>query len=133
MSPGPQPTPRFREVVSSGQYLLPAFPASLLLATDIEISIPSYSLPRDMADDLLALSYDPLVSGRYGPFSFGRMYGDSNKVRKAIKFQIDQSSRQLILRLPGAELMGYLCQIVPKFPSMSKKEKKMKSHSHVEF
>ena len=118
VSPGPRSTPsKFRKSVSSGQYLLPAFPASLLIATDIQISIPSHSLPPKVITDLLALSYEPLVSGGYGPFSFGRMYGDNKDGKELYKFRVQRENGSLLLSLPGGQLIGYACHIVVKFPA----------------
>ena len=102
--------------MSSDRYLLPAFPASLLIATDIQIRIPSHSLPPKVVTDLLALSYEPLVSGGYGPFSFGRMYGDNKDGKELFKFHVQRENGSLLLTLPGAQLIGYVCHIVVKFP-----------------
>lgn len=103
-------------MVSSSQYLLPAFPSSLLIATDVQISLP-YPLPKEVKEDLLSLSYEPRVSGGYGPFSFGYMFGDKTKTKKQFKLQIEKFKNSFVLSIPGSQLIGYICHVVTKFPT----------------
>ena len=88
---------------------------SLLVATNIKLTLPH--LPPDIRNKLIALSYEPLVKGGYGPFSFGRMYGGKKgTASKPIIFRLDENEEELILTIPGLQVVGYVCHIIAKFP-----------------
>lgn len=76
-------------------------------------------MPSRVIKDLLALSYEPRVSGGFGPFSFGYMFGDKmfHKTRKQLKFRIDVFDEEVVMSIPGSQLIGYVCHVVNKFPS----------------
>ena len=103
----------FQSAVRNSSYSLPVFPTSLLLATDIRLSIntpfPFHTLPR-----LLKISYDRHLQGGFGPFTFGQLF--KSRV-KAFKFRIEVHGNGITLTLPGTQLIGYLCGIVPRSPT----------------
>ena len=85
----------------------------MLLATEIELTVDVpyvfHTLPT-----LIKLSYDPHVSGGFGPFSFGPLY----RVRAGnmMKFRVEVKESKIKLMIPGTQLIGYVCDVVPKHP-----------------
>jgi hypothetical protein len=110
VSPGV--TSDFSGTIRNGTYSLPLYPTSLLLATDIELTVDVpfifHTLPT-----LIKLSYDPHVTGGFGPFSFGPLHrakaGD-------MKFKVDIRDNKISITLPGTQLIGYVCDVVPQHP-----------------
>lgn len=93
-------------------YQLPIYPSSILLATDIKLHIltpfPVHSLPT-----LLKMSNDDHIHGGFGPFQFGKVF--SSKTGR-IKFRVEVHNDHLVITLPGTQMIGYVCDIVPRFP-----------------
>ena len=113
VSPGViYPPELFREIVMNGTYRLPLYPSSLLLATDIQLTVDVpfifHTLPT-----LIKLSYDPHISGGFGPFSFGPMHKAS---AGNIKFRVGVRENKITITIPGTQLIGYVCDVVPQHP-----------------
>ena len=113
MSPGELTPPKaFRDVVKNGSYQLPLYPTSLLLATDIELTVDVpfifHTLPT-----LIQLSYDPHISGGFGPFSFGPLHRAS---AGNMKFRVGVRDNKIAITLPGTQLIGYVSDVVPRHP-----------------
>lgn len=93
-------------------YQLPLYPSSILLATDIKLHIqtpfPLHSLPT-----LLRMSNDDHIHGGFGPFQFGEVF--PSKMGR-IKFRVEVHNDLLVITLPGTQMIGYVCDIVPRFP-----------------
>ena len=102
----------FRQSLKNDTYQLPLYPTSLLLATDIKLSVDVpfifHTLPT-----LIKLSYDPHVAGGFGPFSFGQMYKGNTG---GMKFRVGIRDNKLSITLPGTQLIGYVCDVVSKHP-----------------
>ena len=107
------PPEAFCSELSSHHYLLPLYPSTLLLATDIQLFFHNLSDPTP----LFRLAYEPRVRGSYGPFSFGPMLVTGDRERR-VKFRVDSVEGGAVVSLPGAQLIGYICNIVPRFPRM---------------
>ena len=102
----------FHNTIKNGSYHLPLYPTSLLLATDIELTVDIpfifHTLPT-----LIKLSYDPHITGGFGPFSFGPLH----RARAGnIKFRVDIRDNQITITIPGTQLIGYACSVVPQHP-----------------
>lgn len=113
VSPGHASTPAsFRDTFVNVTYQLPLYPSSILLATDIKLHIqtpfPLYSLPT-----LLRMSTDDHIHGGFGPFQFGKVFPST---MGRIKFRVEVQNNLLVMTLPGTQVIGYVCDIVPKFP-----------------
>jgi hypothetical protein len=124
VSPGEvQPPSYFREVLGNGTYSLPLYPTSLLLATDIELTVDVpfifHTLPT-----LIKLSYDPHVTGGFGPFSFGPLH---RAKAGEIKFKVRISDNKISITLPGTQLIGYVCDVVPQHPRESVPQRRRRS------
>lgn len=83
---------------------LPLYPSSLLLATDVEVSIGGLG---DVSP-LYPLAYEPVVTGHFGPFSFGYMFRTADR---RVKFRVDRRKEAALLYFPGTHLIGYLCKL----------------------
>ena len=113
VSPGEIVPPElFRDALENNTYQLPLYPTSILLATDIELSVDVpfifHTLPT-----LIKLSYDPHVTGGFGPFSFGQMH--EAKVRN-MKFKVEVRDSKILITLPGTQVFGYVSDVVPQHP-----------------
>ena len=114
VSPGDIHPPKlFRDTIKNTTYRLPLYPSSMLLATEIELTIDVpyvfHTLPT-----LIKLSYDPHVSGGFGPFSFGPLY--RARAGNMMKFRVEVKESKIRLMIPGTQLIGYVCDVVPKHP-----------------
>ena len=113
VSPGDiHPPELFRETIKNGTYHLPLYPSSLLLATDIELTVDVpfiyHTLPT-----LIKLSYDPHITGGFGPFSFDPLH----RARAGnMKFRVGIRDSKITITLPGTQLIGYVCDVVPQHP-----------------
>ena len=113
VSPGPASTSAsYRDSLVNVTYQLPLYPSSILLATDIKLHIqtpfPLHSLPT-----LLRMSNDDHIHGGFGPFQFGKVF--PSKMGR-IKFRVEVQNDLLVITLPGTQMIGYVCDIVPRFP-----------------
>ena len=106
------PPEDFREMVKNGTYRLPLYPSSLLLATDIQLTVDVpfvfHTLPT-----LIKLSYDPHISGGVGPFSFGPLHRTN---AGNIKFRVGIRDSKITVTIPGTQLVGFVCDVVPQHP-----------------
>ena len=62
------------------------------------------------------MSYDRYLQGGYGPFVFGQSYESASGT---MKFSVTVQNSNIIISLPGTQLIGYLCDIVPQHPAES--------------
>lgn len=71
-----------------------------------------------------ALSASMGASGRgsYGPVSFG---GSVSAAGKHEHTQASSTADGLKIDIPGAQIIGYYCDVVPKFPNPIKLEERM--------
>ena len=110
VSPGV--TENFHRRLENGTYSLPLYPTSLLLATNIELTVDVpfifHTLPT-----LIKFSYDSHVTGGFGPFSFGPMHEGSTG---NIKFRVGVRDNKISITLPGTQLIGYVSDVVPQHP-----------------
>ena len=129
VSPGEVTPPQhFRELLANGTYQLPLYPTTLLLATDIELTVDVpfifHTLPT-----LIKLSYDPHVTGGFGPFSFGRLHRAS---AGDMKFRVGVRDNKISITLPGTQLIGYVSDVVPQHPREPTYRVRRSTHSNVQ-
>lgn len=93
-------------------YQLPLYPSTLILATNIQLTVEVpfvfHTLPT-----LVRLSYDPHVNGGFGPFSFGPLFKASSE---SIKFRVAVQDSKVTITIPGTQLVGFVCDVVPQHP-----------------
>lgn len=113
VSPGiKQQLREFYNAIKNRTYQLPLYPTSLLLATDIQLAVDVpyifHTLPT-----LIKLSYDPHITGGFGPFSFGPLHRAS---AGKMKFRVGIRDNQITITLPGTQVIGFVCDVVPQYP-----------------
>ena len=59
------------------------------------------------------MSYDQYMSGGFGPFTFGTMFKASTG---RMKFRVSVRNNNIIVTLPGTQLIGYMCDVIPPYP-----------------
>ena len=124
VSPGPlQPARHFHEVVRNGQYLMPQYTTSFILANDIKIFFPGLGTVNDSDIDnqtnnaintLMRYAYAPNLEGGYGPFSFVPADGTKQDMHN---FRVERVNGGIQLSIPGAQIVAYVSTVIPRFPA----------------
>lgn len=124
VSPGPiEPGRYYHEVVRNGQYLMPQFTSSFILASDLKVYFPGLGIWNDSDTDnqtnnavniLMKYTYAPNLEGGYGPFSFRPVDGTVNNIHN---FRVERSRGGILISIPGAQIIGYITTVISKFPS----------------
>ncbi len=113
MSPGTAYSPvKFRESFANDTFLFPIFPSSMLLATNIKLSVYT-PFPYFVLPPLLRMSFDHYVFGGFGPFVFGQNF---KSLTGTMKFSVSVRDSNIEIHFPGTQLVGYMCDIVPRHP-----------------
>ena len=120
VSPGPLMSSNyFKRVISTGRYILPQYVHALVLAHDITIHFPGlgswdFSEYDVVVNTLMKYAFAEELAGNFGPFSFEvPESGLGHNFRIARK----KLNGGIVITLPGAQLVGYIMNSVPKFPS----------------
>ena len=87
------------------------YPTAIVLATNIQISI-KVPVPFHLMPSLLKMSYDQSFRGGFGPFVIGQKLFTGNKSN--VTFLVEQRETDILMTLPAAQLIGYICSVVPK-------------------
>lgn len=124
VSPGPlEPGWYYQEVVRNGRYLMPQFTSALILASDVKVYLPGLGVWNDTDGDdetnnavniLMKYTYAPNLDGGYGPFSFVPADGAINNVHS---FRVERSRGGILITVPGAQVIGYITNVISKFPA----------------
>ena len=124
VSPGPlEPARHFHEVVRNGQYLMPQYTTSFILANDIKIFFPGLGTVNDSDIDnqtnnaintLMRYAYAPNLEGGYGPFSFVPAEGTKQDVHN---FRVERINGGIQLSIPGAQIVAYVSTVISRFPA----------------
>ena len=121
MSPG-----RLVLLAESGQYLMPQYTSSLVLASNVTLFFPGLGSWRDEEDIydahtnaiinmLMKYAYAPTLEGGYGPFALAPKGG----IRKDVhNFRVERKNGGLLIRVPGAQVIGFVSTTVPRFPDV---------------
>ena len=101
---------------------MPQFTSSFIVASDIRVYFPGLGVWNDSDTDnqtnnavniLMKYTYAPNLGGGYGPFSFVPADGAINNVHS---FRVERSRGGILLTVPGAQVIGYISTVIPKFP-----------------
>ena len=63
----------------------------------------------------LSYSFGTAAKGSYGPFTFG---GSTSISGSHSSMKASSTANGLKIDIPGAQIIGYYCDIVPKFPNI---------------
>ncbi len=113
VAPGPMSDEiKFIKDIVDKNYLLPEYVTSFLLARNVQLEFKG--ITADVAAHAVSVSHRASVSGGWGPFrgSFSYSYG-----RRERTFSAEASSNGLRITIPGAQVIGYITQVMPKFPA----------------
>ena len=123
VSPGAlEPASYFKQVAESGKYLMPQYTSSFILASDVSVFYPGLGTWNDTDDDdnvngvvhiLMKYAFAPNLAGGFGPFSFAP--ADDTQTNQH-NFRVERKSGGILLTIPGAQIIGYITTVVPKFP-----------------
>ena len=100
-----------RDVPEGSPYLLYQYPTAFLLAKDIIMTFTGLS-DKDIHAALLS-SFGTSFKGSYGPISFDGSISESGSFNH---IQASPMVGGLKVYIPGAQVIGYYCDIIPKFP-----------------
>ncbi len=104
----------FYDEVTRGNspYQLYQFSTAFLLAKDITVDFSGLS---DKAkQSALASSFGPSAQGSFGPISFEGSTSGSGSYNH---MQASSTASGVKVYIPGAQIIGYYCDVVPKFPN----------------
>ena len=126
VSPGPlEPLNYFHQVAESGQYLMPQFTSSLIVASNISLFFPGLGSWRDeytndidnhtngIINILMKYTYAPTLEGGYGPFTLGPEGGSRTD---AHNFRLEKRNGGVLITVPGAQVIGFVSTVISKFP-----------------
>ena len=124
VSPGPlEPARHFQEVARNGDYLMPQYTTSFILANDIKIYFPGLGTVNDSDADnetnnaintLMRYAYAPNLEGGYGPFSFVPAEGTKRDMHN---FRVERIDGGIQLTIPGAQIVAYVSTVISRFPA----------------
>lgn len=112
----------FNQVAESGMYLMPQYTSSLILASDVKVFFPGLGAWNDTDDDdningaihiLMEYAYAPNLEGGFGPFTFAPADDTHTNPHN---FRVERKNGGILLTVPGAQIIGYITKVVPKFP-----------------
>ncbi len=103
---------------------MPQFTSSMILATNLSLFFPGLGSWRNEQNDidnhtnaiinlLMKYGYALTLEGGYGPFNLAPK-GGSRKSNH--NFRVERKSGGVLVQVPGAQLIGFVSSVVPKFP-----------------
>ena len=115
MSPGPlKPLNYFHQVAKTGQYLMPQFTSSLIVASNISLFFPGIGSWRNeyaneidnhtngIMNILMKYTYAPTLEGGYGPFTLAPIGGFRTD---AHNFRLEKRNGGVLITVPGHKLL----------------------------
>ena len=96
----------------SPTYMFYQYPTAFLLAKDITMDFTGLSDEDKQAALLSSFSYS--LKGNYGPISFVGSFTASGSYNH---IQASLIADGLKVFIPGAQIISYYCDIIPKFPN----------------
>ena len=107
------------EVVSDGgkpaKGLIPAYPTSLICIKDLSLCFAKSSGFEDAQQSWQRSSASGSAAVAFGPFHFGGSHGrSSGSGQRSSQYHYDSQTQTM--RVPGAQVIGFKCHILPKSP-----------------
>lgn len=92
-------------------YIMPQYVNAFLLAKDVRLEFRG--VDSSVKSKAVQQSASAHMSGHYGPFSASASfsYGSSNS-----HMQAESTADGLLIKIPGAQIIGYYVTVVPCFP-----------------
>ena len=115
VSPGSTPEEAFVTAAQSTDtdttYLLPQYATAFLLAKDVSLEFSGMSASVQASS--LSEAASASVKASYGPYHASASFSYANQ-RSHMK--AESTSDGLRITIPGAQIIGYYTDIIPKFP-----------------
>ena len=99
----------------NANYLLPEYVTGLLLSRNVNIEFKDISASQSAHAVRVSTSNSFSVGGSFG-FWGGSVSGSFRSSRSERTFSAESSSDGLRISIPGAQIIGYYTQVLPKFP-----------------
>ena len=96
-------------------YLLPEYVTGLLLSRNVNLEFRGISASQSARAVHRFSSYSYSARGGFGPWS-ARVSGGKTKSSSHRTFKMESTSNGLRVSIPGAQVIGYYTQVMPKFP-----------------
>lgn len=96
-------------------YILPEYVTGLLLSRNINVEFLEISAAQSAHAVRTASSSSYSLSGGFG-FWKASISGGHSSVRSQRTFKAESTSDGLRITIPGAQIIGYYTQVMPKFP-----------------
>ena len=107
---------RFITEITTGEtYLLPEYVTSLLLSRNVNIEFVGVTAAQSARAVRTASSTSYSFGGGFG-FWKARVSGGSSRSSSHRTFSTESTSNGLRISIPGAQIIGYYTQVMPKFP-----------------
>ena len=100
-----------RDDPDGSPYLLYQYPTAFLLAKDVTMTFTGLS-DEDIHTAILS-SFGTSLKGSYGSISFDGSISESGSNIMQASPTVDG----LKVYIPGAQVIGYYCDVIPKFPN----------------
>ena len=116
VSPGPMTEEQVRDAVgdlTSNRYLMVEYVSSFLLARDVKLifsGLDSSSVSKGMQFAATAQ-----LTGNFGLFNLDANVG-INKNKQSVT--ADRTSTGMMITIPGAQIIGYFTNLLPRFPDV---------------
>ena len=101
----------FYQELHRAHYKLPEFPTSFLLARKIELEFSDVS--QDVVTATMSETTSASSSVRFLCFNAHASY---SKNKQTSHSQVQRTSNGMKISIPGAQMIGYYTQVLPKFP-----------------
>ena len=113
ISPGEMTENEFiKELTGANRgYLLPQYVTGLLLSRNVKIQFRG--IKANTAAHAVRVLTSTRLSGGFGPWRASTSF---NYARSNRQFRSESSSNGLRITIPGAQVIGYYTQVMPKFP-----------------
>lgn len=72
-------------------------------------------LDADSKQSAMSSSFGATAKGGWGPINYGGS-GSSSGAMSSSNMRVSSTADGLKVEIPGAQIIGYYCDIVPKFP-----------------
>lgn len=96
--------------------LLPAYPTAIIFVKDLELFIAHSSGVEDIEASFKKSSAEGGGFIMFGPFHLGGSHSNSSRRgARSSEFHFDRNS--MSIRVPGAQVIGFKCHILPKSPN----------------
>ena len=105
----------FIQELTDDTYLLPEYVTGLLLSRNINLEFLGVTASQSAHAVHTASRTSFSASGGFGPWKASMSYG-RHKSNYRRTFSAESTSNGLRITIPGAQIIGYYTQVMPKFP-----------------